>query len=64
MWSLVEFLAFQRVRVSYSYFPRYFTVTFLNIGAETAQQLLDDWAHSEKAPPVEPDVDQRVFSRA
>ena len=48
MWSLVEFLAFQRIRVTYSYFPSYFTVTFLNMSVEAAQQVLDDWGRMEE----------------
>jgi hypothetical protein len=49
MWSLVEYLAVQRVQVSYSYQDGRFSVCFPHLTAEPAQQLLDDWHAFERA---------------
>jgi hypothetical protein len=47
MWDLVEYLSYQRAAVAYHYFPSHFTVTFERMDLESAQRLLDEWAHAE-----------------
>ena len=49
MWSLVEYLAFRRVHVSYSYQETSFTVCFIHSDALAAQEILDDWYAFESA---------------
>ena len=46
MWELVEYLAYRRTRVHYSYGSTHFYVRFLHIDGPTAQQILDEWAES------------------
>ena len=46
MWNLVEYLSYQRVIATYQYQEEYFTVTFPRTDVETAQQILDEWAHA------------------
>ena len=43
MWELVEYLAMHRTQVYYGYSKEGFTVTFMRLGAEAAQELLDAW---------------------
>ena len=45
MWDLVEYLSYQRVMVTYEYYPSHFTVTFLRTDMESAQDILDEWLH-------------------
>ena len=47
MWDLVEYLSYQRVAVTYRYYPSHFTVTFERINLKSAQRLLDEWVHAE-----------------
>lgn len=44
MWELVEYLAFQRTQVTYSYRAEHFIVSFPSMDIEAAQEMLDDWA--------------------
>jgi hypothetical protein len=46
MWELVEFLAMHRTPVHYGYTDEGFTVTFLHLGKEAAQDLLNGWNES------------------
>ena len=46
MWDLVEYLSDQRVAVIFHYFPSHFTVTFLRMDMESAQDILDEWLHA------------------
>jgi hypothetical protein len=50
LWSLVEFLAMNRVHADFSYAGENFRVSFPNQGREAAQQLLDDWAGYVHSP--------------
>ena len=43
IWSLLEFLSWQRVRTSYDYENGHCIVYFLHSDHQTAQQLIDDW---------------------
>ena len=45
LWSLVEFLSWQRVRVSYTYQGADFMVTFANSDAATVRRLVEDFLH-------------------
>ena len=47
MWDLVEYLSYQRVVVTYHYYPAHFTVTFERINLKSAQSLLDEWVLAE-----------------
>jgi hypothetical protein len=51
MWELVEYLAAQRVNVSYGYSTEGFTVTFQRMSMLSAQRLLDAWAESRIPDP-------------
>ncbi len=46
MWDLVEFLSIQRIAVTYQYRASHFVVAFPHQDIETAQKILDDWAHA------------------
>jgi hypothetical protein len=46
MWELVEYLAMHRTQVYYGYSKEGFTVTFLRLGREAAQELLNGWTES------------------
>jgi hypothetical protein len=46
MWDLVEYLSYQRVGVTYQYHASHFTVTFPRMDLESAQRILDEWAHA------------------
>ena len=52
VWGVVEYLSYQRVRVSYSYEGDHFTVKFLQSDAETAQRLMDEWSSAEHLQPA------------
>ena len=43
MWDFVEYIAFQRVHVSYTYCDEHFPVSFPTIDRAGAQRLLDEW---------------------
>jgi hypothetical protein len=43
MWELVEYLGIQRTQVHYGYSEDGFIVTFLRLGKDAAQGLLDAW---------------------
>ena len=49
MWSLVEYLSFQRTAVLYQYRTSCFLVTFRGKDVESAQALLDEWVHAESS---------------
>jgi hypothetical protein len=61
MWELVEYLSMHRTQVYYGYSREGFTVTFLRLGKEAAQELLDGWTDSWMMDPVyeESHVEQR-----
>jgi hypothetical protein len=59
VWDLVEYLAIQRVMVTYTYSDDGFVVTFLHMDRDAAQKLLDEWATSYFR---EQDCDQRLES--
>lgn len=44
IWELTEYLSWQRVPVSYSYGGSDFVVSFMSMGCDAAQRLLDYWA--------------------
>ena len=52
MWELVEYLAMNRTQVYYGYSKGGFTVTFLLLEQEAAQELLDRWADSWMMEPA------------
>ena len=43
MWSLLEFLSWQRVRASYTYETNRCAVYFLYADLQTARRLIDEW---------------------
>jgi hypothetical protein len=45
MCDLVEYLSCQQVAVMYHYYPSHFTVTFLRMDMESAQNILNEWVH-------------------
>jgi hypothetical protein len=46
MWELVEYLSMHRTPVHFGYTEEGFTVTFLHLGKEAAQELLTGWNES------------------
>ncbi len=52
MWELVEYLAMHRTQVYYGYSKEGFTVTFLRLGKEATEELLDAWTTSWMLDPA------------
>jgi hypothetical protein len=44
LWDFVEYLAFQRIHVIYTYRDEHFTVSFPSVGHQEVQRLLDEWS--------------------
>jgi len=49
IWSLVEYLAYQRVQAHFSFDQDAFTVLFPHLSMEATQQILRDWQSYDRA---------------
>ena len=63
MWELVEYLALHRTHVHYGYTEVGFTVTFLHLGKEAAQELLNGWNESWMNDPAYEHPEARAEGR-
>ncbi len=62
VWELVEYLAYRRTQVQYSYGSTHFYVTFLHIDGPSAQRILEEWAESGAASAWRDDMPARTES--
>lgn len=46
MWDLVEYLSYRRVAVISRFHASCVTVTFAGLNLESAQDILNEWAHA------------------
>lgn len=54
IWSLMEYLSYQRMRVHYEPHAAFYKVSFPHIEAPVAQQFMDDWRASLTRRDLEP----------
>ena len=50
MWDFVEYVAFQRVHVNYTYCDEHFVVSFPSMDRAGVQRLLDEWVGCAARP--------------